>query len=139
MPIGGDSPATTQSLPLTVAGGGRGTGTASLTFSVAGGVATWNGYGVGANDDPYHAAPICLSAGVIAINGAPGYNGGVPMRSRLPIFDRLQRACRSRRYATADGPLCHFTSTRGMAPRRRLVGTFRRLTAANCWPVVDIH
>lgn len=78
VPIGGGSLATTQSLPLTVAGSGRGTGTASLTFSVAGGVAAWNGYGVGANDDGYYAAPNLPIAGVIAINGAPGYNGGVP-------------------------------------------------------------
>jgi hypothetical protein len=45
---------------------------------VSGGVGAWNGFGVGANDDGYYAAPNLPIAGVTFMNGAPGYNGGVP-------------------------------------------------------------
>lgn len=77
-PIGSGNTATTQTLNAVVPGSGRGSGAASLTFSVSGGVAAWNGNGVGANDDGYYAAPNLPLPGITFVNGAPGYNGGVP-------------------------------------------------------------
>ncbi len=78
VPVGSGSLATMQTLTASVPGAGRGGGPASLTFSVSGGVGAWNGFSVGANDDGYYAAPNLPVAGVTFMNGAPGYNGGVP-------------------------------------------------------------
>lgn len=78
VPVGSGSTATTQTLPALVAGAGRGAGIAALTFGVSGGVGAWNGFNVGANDDGYYASPNLPVAGVTFMNGAPGYNGGVP-------------------------------------------------------------
>lgn len=78
MPVGSASNAINQTHVATVVGGGRGAGTASLTFSVSGGVGAWNGFGVGAGDDGYFSAPNLPQPGITFTNGAPGYNGGVP-------------------------------------------------------------
>lgn len=78
VPVGGGNVATVQTLPVLVSGVGKGAGVANLTFSVSGGVAAWNGYGVGANDDGYYAAPNLPAPGITFVTGAPGYNGGVP-------------------------------------------------------------
>ena len=78
VPVGGGNTAPVQTLPAVVSGIGKGAGIANLTFSVSGGVAAWNGYGIGGNDDGYYAAPNLPVNGITFVTGAPGYNGGVP-------------------------------------------------------------
>lgn len=78
VPIGSGSPATAQTLIASVPGSGRGAGLANVTFAVSGGVGAWNGFNIGANDDGYYSSPNLPVAGITFINGAPGYNGGVP-------------------------------------------------------------
>lgn len=75
--FGAGSPATSQTLPVLLAGSGRGSGTATLALSVSGGTNSWNGYGVGSNDDGYYPAPNMPVTGITMVTGAPGYNGGI--------------------------------------------------------------
>ncbi len=77
-PFGSGSLSTSQTLPAMVIGSGRGSGVATLTMSVSGGTASWNGFGVGRNDDGYFPMPNLPQAGITFVNGAPGYLGGVP-------------------------------------------------------------
>jgi hypothetical protein len=78
VPVGSGVPTTTQTLAASVSGSGRGAGIATLTFNVSGGVSAWNGFGVGSNDDGYFSAPNLPQLGITFVNGAPGYNGGIP-------------------------------------------------------------
>ena len=80
-PFGSGNTATSQTLIATVPGVERGTGTMAVSLSVAGGVASWNGFGVGTNDDGYFSAPNQPQPGITMMNGAPGYNGGIPALS----------------------------------------------------------
>jgi hypothetical protein len=77
-PFGGGNTATSQALPAAVAGVGRGSGIATFSMSVTGGTSSWNGFGVGRNDDGYYPSPNLPQAGITFVTGAPGYLGGVP-------------------------------------------------------------
>lgn len=77
-PFGSGGLTSSQLLPVSVSGAGRGSGVATLTMSVSGGSASWNGFGVGRNDDGYFPAPDLPQVGITFMNGAPGYLGGVP-------------------------------------------------------------
>ncbi|HPG62629.1 MAG TPA: hypothetical protein PK586_11500 [Casimicrobium sp.] len=80
-PFGSGNTATSQTLNATVPGVERGTGTIAVSLNVGGGVASWNGFGVGTNDDGYFSAPNQPQPGITMITGAPGYNGGIPALS----------------------------------------------------------
>lgn len=83
MPFGSGSTATVQTHVATVAGSDRGSGPISITLGVAGGTASWNGFGIGANDDGYFSAPNQPQPGITMVTGAPGYNGGIPAASQV--------------------------------------------------------
>ena len=82
VPFGSGAATPSQSLPAAVPGAGRGSGVATLVMSVAGGTASWNGYGVGRNDDGYFPAPDLPQVGITYVSGAPGYLGGVPLAAQ---------------------------------------------------------
>jgi hypothetical protein len=81
--FGAGNTAASQTLVSTVAGTDRGSGAVSLTLGVAGGTASWNGFGIGRNDDGYFSGPDMPQAGITMTTGAPGYNGGIPAISAV--------------------------------------------------------
>ncbi len=85
VPFGSGSTATSQSYAGTVAGTGPGSGPFSVTLSVSGGSNAWNGFGVAGNDDGYYSGPNQPIPGITFVNGAPGYNGGIPALSQVSL------------------------------------------------------
>lgn len=76
--FGNGSMANPQTLGGTIAGAAIGTGSFSLQLAVTGGSNSWNGFGIAGNDDGYYSGPNQPIVGVTFVNGAPGYNNGIP-------------------------------------------------------------
>ena len=132
VPFGSGAATPLQSLPAAVPGAGRGSGVATLVMSVAGGTASWNGYGVGRNDDGYFPTPDLPQVGITYVSGAPGYLGGVPLAAQAAF---------STAYNSAGAPvgLAVPTSDRAAVYADSGTGTtlsaqwdFSTLKAANC-------
>ncbi|WP_146151801.1 hypothetical protein [Ahniella affigens] len=61
-----------------IPGAAIGAGNFSLQLMVTGGSNSWNGFGVAGNDDGYYSGPDQPIVGVTFVNGAPGFNNGIP-------------------------------------------------------------
>lgn len=83
--FGNASMANPQTQLATVAGLGPGSGIFSLTLSLSGGSNSWNGFGVARNDDGYFSGPDLPIAGVTFVNGAPGFNNGIPQLAPISL------------------------------------------------------
>lgn len=105
-PFGSGSTATLQTQVATVVGSDRGSGPISITLGIAGDTSSWNGFGVGTNDDRYFPAPNQPQPGITMVTGAPGYNGGIPAVSQVSfatrgLWQRVQHpriGCRERNW-----------------------------------------
>lgn len=85
--FGNGSMVSPQVLPGAVPGTGIGSGSFSLTLSVSGGSNSWNGFGIARNDDGYYSGPNQPIVGVTFVNGAPGYNNGIPNLAPIALVN----------------------------------------------------